>query len=62
MDPKPIMLTQVTPASYTGNQDPQPMVVVTDGAILDVTAITGYDSGATQTLTHVSGVLTWVTA
>lgn len=48
-DPKPVIPTVgANPGSY----DPEPIILVD---------IPGYDAGETQTLKHVSGVLTWVT-
>lgn len=49
--PKPIVITQ---AEAGGAYAPQPFAV-------DITEITGYSAGATQSLKHVSGVLQWVT-
>lgn len=62
--PKPITLTQV--ASSTGPA-PQPMVVVGGVPVGEADLLTvlesvdGYDVEETQTLKHVSGVLTWET-
>lgn len=58
--PKPITIVNAAPAD--ASLTPQPFSVESlPGDALDVTAITGYSGAATQTLKHVSGVLTWVT-
>lgn len=60
-DPKPITITYVDSASYTG-PDPQPFAVVGDEAgAPDLTGIDGYDAGEIQTLKNVNGTFTWVT-
>jgi len=48
--PKPLILQDAVASDYA----PEPVS-------LDLSQIDGYDVAETQTLKHVSGVLTWVT-
>lgn len=62
--PKPVTIEYVDPGDYSGPV-PQPLAIIGEepeaAEGFDPTAIAGYDAEKTQTLTHVEGVLTWVT-